>query len=100
MPNSNSKNPYNVDLCNITEFYIPHPETNHLNAQDVIHSLVSSAKNISIATWNCFEDGKELAINDEVVADLIYEIQTKLEMIEKILPLAFESEVHKKGGAI
>lgn len=31
-------------------------------------------------------------INAEIVANLIIEIHTKLEMIEKILPLAFESE--------
>lgn len=97
MPNSNSKKPYNVDLCNITEFYIPHPESNHLNAQDIIHSLVSSAKDISTATWHCFDDGNALVVKDSIVANLIYELQTKLEMIEKILPLAFDCEQDKKA---
>ena len=31
---SNSKKPYNVNLGFIPDFYIPHPESNHLNAQD------------------------------------------------------------------
>lgn len=93
-----SKKTYNANLCAIESFYIPHPEANHLNAQDIIVDLVSSAKRISTATWNCFEDGKELAIKGEIVADLIYEIQTKLEMIEKVLPLAFEwDEKDKKA---
>lgn len=89
---SNSKKPHNTNLGCIQDFYIAHPKANYSNAQDVVYSMVSSAKNISIATWNCFEDGRELTINGEVVADLIYELQTKLEMIEKILPLAFQAE--------
>lgn len=92
MPNSNQNNqkPYNLSFGSIEEFYMPRPEANHLNAQDVIFNLINSAKNISIASWSCFEDGKELAINDEILADLIYEIQTKLKMIEQLLPMAFE----------
>ena len=89
---SNSKKPYNLTLGCIESFYIPHPEADYANAQDVVYSMVSSAKNISIATWSCFKDGRELAIKGEVVADLIYELQTKLEMIERILPLAFQGE--------
>jgi len=91
MPNQIKKT-YNPSLCGTTTFYVAHPDANYLNAQDVVCTLVSSAKNISIATWNCFEDGKELTIKGEVVADLIYELQTKLEMIEKILPMAFDYE--------
>lgn len=95
MSNSNKK-PYNPSLCGTSDFFVPHKEANYLNAQDVVCSLVNSAKNISIATWNCFEDGKELAIKGEVVADLIYELQTKLELIEKILPFAFEGDTDNK----
>jgi hypothetical protein len=95
MSNSNKK-PYNPSLSDISAFFVPHKEANHLNAQDVVCTLVKSAKNISIATWNCFEDGKELAIKGEVVADLIYELQTKLELIEKILPFAFEGDTDNK----
>ena len=79
---------------------MPHEDSNHLNAQDVVRNLVSSAKNISIATYNCFEDGKELAIKGEIVAELIFELQTKLEMIEKILPLAFKREANKKAVSL
>lgn len=98
MPNSNQKpTPNNKDylptLCLTSEFFVPHKDANHLNAQDVLFDLVNSAKTISIATWNCFgEDGQKLVVKGEVVSNLIFEIQTKLEMIEKILPLAFESE--------
>ena len=53
---------------------------------------MACAKDISIATFQCFEGGNKLMIKAEIVANLIYEIQTKLEMIEKILPLAFESK--------
>lgn len=69
-----------------------YPEANHLNAQDVAYELVASAKDISIATFQCFEGGNKLMIKAEIVANLIIEIQTKLEMIEAVLPLAFESE--------
>lgn len=100
MPNQNIKKEYFPELCSTSDFFVPHPESNHLNAQDVVCSMVSSAKNISIATYNCFEDGRELAIKGEVVADLIYELQTKLEMIEKILPLAFEWEANKKAVSL
>ena len=97
MPNQKE---YFPELCTTTGFFVPHEDSNHLNAQSVVCSMVSSAKNISIATWNCFEDGGELAIKGEVVADLIYELQTKLEMIEKILPLAFEWEANKKAVSL
>lgn len=93
MPNKDINNkPYDSSLCDTSSFYVPHKDANHLNAQDVVASLVSSARNISIATWNCFEDGHTLHIKHEIVAELIHEVKTKLEMIEKILPLAFESQ--------
>lgn len=91
MPNQN-KPEYNVLIGSTSEFFVPHSEANHINAQDVVHSLVASAKDISIATFQCFEGGNKLMIKDEIVANLICEIQTKLEMIEKLLPMAFEYE--------
>lgn len=86
------KKTYNPSLGKISTFFAPHPEANHLNAQDVAYELVASAKDISIATFQCFDGGNKLVIKAEIVANLIAEIQTKLEMIERILPLAFESE--------
>lgn len=83
---------YNPSLSYTSAFFAPHPEANHLNAQDVTYELVASAKDISIATFQCFDGGNKLIVKAEVVANLIAEIQTKLEMIERILPLAFESE--------
>ncbi|MCU4495789.1 hypothetical protein KTI55_04310 [Acinetobacter ursingii] len=88
--NKSIQKTYDSSLCDMTAFYVPHKDANHLNAQDVIFNLVNSAKNISIASWNCFEDGEKLMIKDTVVAELIHEIQTKLEMIEQLLPMAFE----------
>jgi len=78
MSNSNKK-PYNPSLSDISAFFVPHKEANHLNAQDVVCTLV-----------------KSVAIKGEVVADLIYELQTKLELIEKILPFAFEGDTDNK----
>lgn len=86
---------YNSKLGSVDTFFIPHPGANHLNAQDVAFELVASAKDISIATFQCFEDGNRLMISAEIVANLIVEIQTKLEMIERVLPMAFGDEVPK-----
>ncbi|RSE22418.1 hypothetical protein [Acinetobacter johnsonii] len=86
------KKTYNPSLGYTSAFFAPHAEANHLNAQDVAYELVASAKDISIATFQCFDGGNKLVIKAEIVANLIAEIQTKLEMIERILPLAFESE--------
>lgn len=91
MPNQNPKK-YLIDLCDVTAFYVPHKNANYLNAQDVIADLVNSAKNISIATFNCFENGNRLTINDEIVANLVCEIQKKLEMVENLLPMAFDRQ--------
>lgn len=91
MPNLNSKKIYNVSLGRIEDFYIPHPEANYLNAQDVIHSLLAQAINTSKTTQNCFDEDSKLDISSEIVSNLIWTIQTKLEMIEKILPMAFEN---------
>ena len=86
------KKTYNPSLGYTSAFFAPRAEANYLNAQDVAYELVASAKDISIATFQCFDDGNKLVIKAEIVANLIAEIQTKLEMIERILPLAFESE--------
>lgn len=93
MPNQiNYKKPHNPALGCIESFYIPHPEANYLNAQDVIHSLLVQVRNTAIATQGCFEDGEKLDVSPCVVSNLIWTIQTKLEMIEKILPLAFQGK--------
>ncbi|WP_180072391.1 hypothetical protein [Acinetobacter sp. YH12075] len=88
MPNQTKKT-YKPELGCTQAFFVPHPDANHLNAQDAVHSLVTSTKDLSIAVFNCFDGGTKLVIKDEIVANLIYEIQTKLEMIEAILPMAF-----------
>lgn len=85
---------YNSLLSSIDTFFVPHVEANHLNAQDVVSGLILSSINISEATFLCFDSNNELMIDGSVVASLILEIKTNLEMIEKILPLAF------KGGEV
>lgn len=88
-----NKQEYFAHLCNTNAFFVAHQDANHLNAQDVIYDLLRSAKNISIVTCNCFgEDSVQLVIHDAIVCSLIFEIQTKLAMIEKLLPLAFQKE--------
>ena len=43
-PLENQNEPkYNVLIGCTSDFFVPHSEANHLNAQDVIHSLVASA---------------------------------------------------------
>ena len=86
---------YNPGLGSVAAFFTPHPDANHLNAQDAVHGLVSNAKDLSIAVLNCFDDEEGLVIKDTIVANLIYDIQTKLEMIERVLPMAFGYEVPK-----
>ena len=61
---------YNSKLGSVDTFFIPHPGANHLNAQDVAFELVASAKDISIATFQCFEGGNRLMISAEIVANL------------------------------
>lgn len=41
------KNDY-VPPSNVSAFFIPHIEANHLNAQDVAFELISGAKNIEV----------------------------------------------------
>ncbi|WP_010117400.1 hypothetical protein [Acinetobacter sp. P8-3-8] len=90
-----TKKKYFSNLCDASAFYVPHKDANHLNAQDIIKSLLSKSSNILIATLNCFENDKTLVISDEVLFSVIWDIQTKVEMIEKILPLAFEYQEGK-----
>ena len=104
MPNQiNSKKIYNPSLACTPEFYIPHPESNHLNAQDVIHSLVTQSLSATTVTWLMFEeqDGRMVnTANSDLVANMLWDIQTKLEMITKILPMAFDSGDNKKAVAL
>ncbi len=86
MPNQTKKQ-YQSELGHTKAFFISHPSANHLNAQDVAYELVASTEDLSTVIFNCFDGGTKLVIKDEIVANLICEIQTKLEMIEAILPM-------------
>ncbi|MCJ8146624.1 hypothetical protein MKI79_06870 [Acinetobacter sp. A3.8] len=87
MPNSNQN--ITVSLNCASQFFVPHKDADAHHAQDVIHQLVESTKNLATATFNCFDEGAELAVRDDIVANLIHDIQTRLELIEKLLPMAF-----------
>lgn len=94
MSNSNKK-PYNSSLSFTPEFFVPHKEANHLNAQDVLRQLLEHSLSVTTATWLMFEeqDGKMVnTANDNLVANMLLSIQTQLGMVEKILPLAFQDE--------
>ena len=103
MPNSNSTKLYNPALGCAKEFFIPNPQANHFNAQDVACELIGSAKDIASALFQCFDGGHTLVIRGDIAANLIDEIKTKLEMAEKILPMAFEDApvqgTHDNEGA-
>lgn len=85
---------YNPSLSTATRFFVPHAQANSENAHEVIFELVGNAKDISIAAFQCFDGGTHLLIKHEVMANLIAQIQTKLEMIEQLLPML---EI-KEGG--
>jgi len=88
------KNDY-VPPSNASAFFIPHPEANHLNAQDVAFELISGAKNISVATFQCFKNGNELMIDAKIIANLIGLIL--FNRIQTIQGLKVGAEVDRKA---
>ena len=47
------------------------------------------------------QDGRMVnTANSDLVANMLWDIQTKLEMITKILPMAFDSGDNKKAVAL
>ena len=103
MPKINSKKTHNLDLAYTADFYVPHPNADLLDARDVIHSLVTQSLSATTVTWLMFEDqgGRMVnTANDSLVANMLWDIQTKLEMIEKILPMAFDSGDNKKAVSL
>ena len=97
------KKAYNPSLGSAETFFVPHKDSNHLNAQDVIHSLVAQSLSATTVTWLMLEeqDGRMVnTANSDLVANMLWDIQTKLEMITKILPMAFDSGDNKKAVAL
>lgn len=89
-----AEKPYNVCLGELQTFFIPHAESNHLNAQDVIHTLVTQAKNLA-HVGNLLHDDKEgYNCSDDIIQNLFWDLCTKLEVIDKVLSQAFRYDEH------
>ena len=88
---------YHVDLCEMDMFFKPHKDSNHLNAQDVVHTLVEQAKNlasIGVCQYSGDLKNNECNLNHDAMMGLFWDIQCKLKMIDKILPKAFKYDEH------
>ena len=86
---------YNVELCDIKEYFVQHEDSNHLNAQDIVHNLLEQAKNLSTVGRALHMDGGDgYIVNDEILYTLFWDIETKLELIDKQLSKAFLCDNH------
>lgn len=95
MPNqiqSKKAKTHGTNLSLVDQFFSLNPNAKTQNAQDIVHILLTQSLNVTFATLNCFddEDGELISrVQDDVIANLLFDIQTKLELIEKVLPFAF-----------
>ena len=93
--NAKVEKKYVVGLCEVAEYFVQHEKSNHLNAQDVIHTLVEQAKNLSSVGMALHMDGGDgYLVNDEVILNLFWDIETKLKLIDKQLSKAFKYDEH------
>ena len=93
--NSKVKKEYFAELCQVQDFFVPHADSNHLNAQDVVHTLVEQAKNLSSVGMALHMDGGDgYLVNDEIILNLFWDIKTKLELVDKQLSKAFKYDEH------
>ena len=91
----NVEKEYKVELCEVTEYFVQHEDSNHLNAQDVIHCLLEQAKNLSRVGRALHMDGGDgYLVNDEILCNLFWDIETKLELMDKQLSKAFLYDNH------
>ena len=89
--NAKVEKEYVVELCEVAEYFVQHEKSNHLNAQDVIHTLVEQAKNLSSVGMALHMDGGDgYLVNDEVILNLFWDIKTKLDLVDKQLSKAFK----------
>lgn len=89
--NAKVEKKYVVELCEVAEYFVQHEKSNHLNAQDVIHTLVEQAKNLSSVGMALYMDGGDgYLVNDEVILNLFWDIKTKLDLVDKQLSKAFK----------
>ena len=63
--NAKVEKEYVVELCEVAEYFVQHEKSNHINAQDVIHTLVEQAKNLSSVGMALYVDGGDgYLVND------------------------------------
>lgn len=95
--NAKVEKEYKVELCEVQEYFKPHTDSNHLNAQDVIHTLVTQTENLaSVGMLLHMDGGDGYMCADEVILNLFWDIQTKLKLIDKQLSKAFKYDEHSK----
>lgn len=88
---------YVVELAETSEYFVPHEDSNHLNAQDVISSLLIQSKNLaSVGQLLHMDGGDGYLCNDEIILNLFWDIETKLKLIENQLSKAFKYDASVK----
>ena len=93
--NAKVEKEYVVELCEVAEYFVQHEKSNHINAQDVIHTLVEQAKNLSSVGMVLYMDGGDgYLVNDEIILNLFWDIKTKLDLVDKQLSKAFKYDEH------
>lgn len=95
--NAQVKNEYVVELAEVEEYFVPHADSNYLNAQDVISSLLEQAKNsASVGMLLHMDGGEGYLCKDEILLNLFWDIETKLKLIDKQLSKAFKYDASVK----
>ena len=93
--NAKVEKEYVVELCEVAEYFVQHEKSNHLNAQDVVHTLVEQAKNLASVGMCLHMDGEDgYLCSDEMLLNLFWDIKTKLELVDKQLSKAFKYDEH------
>lgn len=93
--NAKVKKEFFPELVDVEEYFTPHADSNHLNAQDVVHTLLKQAKNLSSVGQLLHMDGGDgYLCSDETILNLFWDIETKLKLIDKQLYKAFKHNEH------
>lgn len=86
----NVEKEYKPELAELPEYFVQHVDSNHLNAQDVVYTLLEQAKNLATVGQLLHMDGEDgYLVKDEILCNLFWDIATKLELLNKQLPKAF-----------
>lgn len=89
--NAKVEKDYVVELAEVAEYFTPHKDSNNLNAQDVISTLIEQTKNLaSVGMLLHMDGGDGYLCSDEVILNLFWDIETKLKLIDKQLSKAYK----------